>query len=72
MSDTDSNKEVAIVQPSEAVQLPPQQSATDTTNWDTKVSTDPSGEKYIRTIDEVEGLFLYFFQFFGLKYFLYR
>lgn len=49
MSDTDDIKEMAIVQEAE---LPPQQSATDTSNWDNKVSTDPDGEKYIRTVDE--------------------
>lgn len=47
MSDTSDEKEVAILQ--EPVELPPQQSATDTSNWVNKVSTDPSGEKYIRT-----------------------
>ena len=52
MSDTNDDKEVAIVQ--EPVELPPQQSATDTSNQDNKVSTDPSGEKYIRT-DESTG-----------------
>ena len=49
MSDTEDTKETAIIEPSQAVEIPPQQSATDTTNWDNKVSTDPSGEKYIRT-----------------------
>lgn len=49
MSDTDDTKETAVVQETE---LPPQQSATDTSNWDNKVSTDPDGEKYIRTVDE--------------------
>ena len=52
MSDTNDEKETAVVQ--EPVELPPQQSATDTSNWDNKVSTDPSGEKYIRTTDEDE------------------
>lgn len=55
MSDTNETKETAVIQntqPQEPVQLPPQQSATDTTNWDNKVSTDPSGEKYIRTLPE--------------------
>ena len=52
MSENDDTKETAVIQPSEVVQLPPQQSATDTTNWDNKVSTDPNGEKYIRTTDE--------------------
>lgn len=33
-------------------QLPTQISASDTSNWDDRVSTDPSGEKYIRTTDE--------------------
>ncbi|MCA9313771.1 MAG: hypothetical protein H6797_01230 [Candidatus Nomurabacteria bacterium] len=56
MSDTDDTKEKAIIEPSQAVELPPQQSATDTSNWDNKVSTDPSGEKYIRTIDEEDLL----------------
>lgn len=50
MSDTEQEKEVAIIQ--EPVELPAQQSASDTTNWDNKVSTDPSGEKYIRTLEE--------------------
>ncbi len=47
MSDNDNTKETQ-----EPVELPPQQSATDTSNWDNKVSTDPDGEKYIRTVDE--------------------
>lgn len=42
MSDTDNNQ----------TPLPPQQSPDDTSNWDTKVSTDPDGDKYIRAIDE--------------------
>lgn len=54
MSDTEDTKEKSIIEPSQAVEIPPQQSATDTTNWDNKVSTDPSGEKYIRTTDEDE------------------
>lgn len=52
MSDTEEIKETAIVEPLQFVEIPPQQSATDTTNWDNKVSTDPSGEKYIRTVEE--------------------
>jgi len=44
MSDTDDEKE--------PVELPTQQSATDTSNQDAKVSTDPSGEKYIRTTED--------------------
>ena len=51
MSDTEDNKETAMLQ---SVEVPPQQSATDTTNWDNKVSTDPSGEKYIRSLSEDE------------------
>ena len=51
MSDIEDTKETAILQ---AVEIPPQQSATDTTNWDNKVSTDPSGEKYIRTDDSID------------------
>ena len=42
--------EKAVIQ--EPVELPAQQSASDTSNWDSKVSTDPSGEKYIRTLEE--------------------
>ena len=49
MSDTEDTKETAMLQG--AVEIPPQLSATDTSNWDDKVSTDPSGEKYIRTDD---------------------
>ena len=52
MSDTEDTKETAVLQETE---IPPQQSATDTTNWDNKVSTDPSGEKYIRTTDEEQS-----------------
>lgn len=46
----DEVKETAVVQ--EPVELPAQQSASDTSNWDNKVSTDPSGEKYIRTLED--------------------
>lgn len=55
MSDTDDNKENAILQESEVVELPLQQSATDTSNWGNKVSTDPSGEKYIRTDESCDS-----------------
>lgn len=38
------------------VELPPQKSATDTSNWDNKISTDPNGVKYIRAdIDKAQG-----------------
>jgi len=50
MSDTEEPKEVAIIQ--EPITVPPQVSATDTSNQDNKVSSDPSGEKYIRTLPE--------------------
>jgi len=50
MSDIEQPKEVAIIQ--EPITLSPQISAADTSNQDNKVSFDPSGEKYIRTIDE--------------------
>lgn len=52
MNDDTEQKETAIIQ--EPVELPTQQSASDTSNWDNKVSTDPSGEKYIRTLNENE------------------
>jgi len=39
----------------EQEQLPIQQSANDTSNQDEKVSTDPSGEKYIRTDENSEA-----------------
>lgn len=53
MSNDDSDtKENAMLDPSEA--LPSQSSPTDTSNWDEKVSTDPSGEKYIRSLSEDE------------------
>lgn len=53
MSNDDSDtKENTMLDPSEA--LPPQSSPTDTSNWDEKVSTDPSGEKYIRSLSEDE------------------
>jgi hypothetical protein len=38
----------------ETIELPTQKSAEDTSNQDTKVSTDPSGEKYIRTDENSE------------------
>ena len=50
MSDTNQEKETAIIE--EPVSVPPQTSATDTSNQDDKVSVDPSGEKYIRSLDE--------------------
>lgn len=33
-------------------QLPPQQSAEDTSNWDDRVSTTPDGDMYIKSPDE--------------------
>ncbi len=33
-------------------QLPPQQTADDTSNWDDKVSTTPDGEMYIKSPDD--------------------
>lgn len=54
MSDTEDIKKTATPKTTEVVEIPPQQSATDTTNWDNKVSTDPIGEKYIRTLPEEE------------------
>lgn len=32
--------------------IPPQESASDTTNQDTKISYDPNGERYIRSTDD--------------------
>ena len=52
MSDTDQPREIAVIQ--EPMPLPPQTSSTDTSNQDNKVSLDPSGEKYIRTIDQTD------------------
>lgn len=49
MNDDINTKETAVIQ--EPIELPMQQSATDTSNQDNKVSTDPSGEKYIRTLE---------------------
>lgn len=34
--------------PPESVQVPPQQAPDDTSNWDDRVSTDPSGDTYIK------------------------
>lgn len=42
------------VEEQEQQELPAQTSSDDTSNWDDRVSTDPSGEKYIRTTDEDE------------------
>jgi len=50
MSEAEQIKEVAIIKDDKAI--PQQASATDTSNQDNKVSTDPSGEKYIRTLPE--------------------
>ena len=52
MSDNEDTQETPVVQEPEIVELPPQQSATDTTNRDNKVSVDPNGEKYIRAEEE--------------------
>lgn len=51
MNDTDQAEEVVIQKPAP---VPPQASAADTSNQDSKVSTDPSGERYIRTLSEKE------------------
>jgi hypothetical protein len=50
MNNANDEKEVAIIQ--EPVAVPPQASPTDTSNQDNKVSVDPSGERYIRTVNE--------------------
>lgn len=50
MNDDNDKSEESTIELPEA-KLPTQESATDTSNWDNKVSTDPSGEKYIRTED---------------------
>ena len=55
MSDTDDTKENAMLQESEAVELPPQQSATDTSNRDNKVSTNPIGEEYVRADESYDS-----------------
>ncbi|MCL2037665.1 hypothetical protein FWG95_01515 [Candidatus Saccharibacteria bacterium] len=47
MSENDTNKEAAVMS-----EVPPQQSASDTSNQDNKVSVDPSGNSYIRTTDD--------------------
>ena len=46
-------KEVAVIQEGQSVQ--PQASPIDTSNQDNKVSVDPSGEKYIRTLDSEDA-----------------
>lgn len=40
--------------PPEPVQLPPQQTPDDTSNWDDRVSTDPSGDTYIKDPDQLD------------------
>jgi hypothetical protein len=52
MSDTNQEKETAVI--NEPISVPPQTSATDTSNQDSKVSVDPGGEKYIRSLSEEE------------------
>lgn len=47
MSDTD-NTSTEPQTPPEPVQVPPQQAPDDTSNWDDRVSTDPSGDTYIK------------------------
>ncbi len=55
MSDNETTNEAPQpVEVSQPVLVQPQVSATDTANWDTKISTDPSGERYIRTLPEEE------------------
>ena len=46
MSDATENDEIKT-----SVEQPAQAAPTDTSNQDNKVSTDPAGEKYIRTAD---------------------
>ena len=53
MSDTEQPKEKANIQ--EPIVTPPQVSATDTSNQDNKVSSDPSGEKYIRSLSNEDA-----------------
>ena len=48
MNSDQQEKEVAIIEDTQSV--PTQTSATDTSNQDSKVSIDPSGEKYIRSL----------------------
>lgn len=48
---SDEATEIPVVQPA-SVELPTQNSATDTSNQDDRVSTDPNGAVYIRTLDE--------------------
>jgi hypothetical protein len=50
MSDNNQEKDAEIIQVNASI--PPQVSAADTSNQDDKVSTDPSGEKYIRSLEE--------------------
>lgn len=38
------------VYPSDLIQLPPQQSATDTSNWDDRVSIAPDGKEHIKDL----------------------
>lgn len=40
--------------PSEPVQVPPQQTPDDTSNWDNRVSTDPSGDTYIKNPSQTD------------------
>ncbi len=47
MSDTE-NTTPEPQTPAEPVQVPPQQAPDDTSNWDNRVSTDPSGDTYIK------------------------
>jgi len=49
MSDTE-NTTPEPQTPPEPVQLPPQQAPDDTSNWDNRVSTDPSGDTYIKEV----------------------
>lgn len=53
MSSND-EKEVAIIEEGRQA-IPPQASPTDTSNQDNKVSVDPSGEKYIRSLDDADA-----------------
>ena len=54
MSDNNQEKEAEITEEPASIQS--QVSATDTSNQDNKISVDPGGEKYIRSLTEDEQL----------------
>ncbi len=55
MADDTNNAATPIVITSEGVQLPPQTSATDTSNWDDRAFKAPDGKVHMETKQPIKG-----------------